>query len=604
LGWCEKENGIVKERQTNFKYKGERECVQLTLEDGKKLICTPDHKILTSENEWICAKDLTINNSKVKSSVNYPEMNIQEEIAECNNWKLQVGTFYLETDIKENFLITLAFVRMLGYLINDGGVYKSKNSYTARVSLGHLLDVEGFLDDLNNFYDLDNLKYHVRNNDYYIAFPKEFVLNIIELKGIMIGKKVNQPALLPDFITDPSCPKPIIREFLAGMFGADGHTCYLTMHRGKRDLLTSVSYSKTKNHEHVESLKKMMEDIKILLERFDIKNTTIQNLKEITNSKKINANNSSDNKVNRNYELVLHIDMSDLITFHDKIGFRYCCHKTQRLEAAVSYKRLRSEVTRQHNWIVDRVDQITRFKEIKSVSPQKIVPTKNAIVQAVKELKEIEPLIHEYAIPSTHDITDHLIKGTQFGRFTSKSFPTAEEFIEKIGALDCFLTDNDNKKVVENEESTEEETTQETTQEGDNEVKPYGVIRGDASLPTMNLKVIDVRPIGLHKVYDIEVNRVHSFLANGIVVHNCILSHGAIQFLKERTFDCSDKYFVWIDNETGMISPVNPEKGIYKSLYSDNTTRFSKIQLPYSSKLLIQELQSMHINPRIFVGKK
>ena len=604
LGWCEKENGIVKEKQTNFKYKGERECVQLTLEDGKKLICTPDHKILTSENEWICAKDLNINNSKVKSSVNYPEMNIQEEIAECNNWKLQVGTFYLETDIKENFLITLAFVRMLGYLINDGGVYKSKNSYTARVSLGHLLDVEGFLDDLNNFYDLDNLKYHVRNNDYYIAFPKEFVLNIIELKGIMVGKKVNQPALLPDFITDPSCPKPIIREFLAGMFGADGHTCYLTMHRGKRDLLTSVSYSKTKNHEHVESLKKMMEDIKVLLERFDIKNTTIQNLKEITNSKKINANNSSDNKVNRNYELVLHIDMSDLITFHDKIGFRYCCHKTQRLEAAVSYKRLRSEVTRQHNWIVDRVDQITHFKEIKSVTPQKIVPTKNAIVQAVKELKEIEPLIHEYAIPSTHDITDHLIKGTQFGRFTSKSFPTAEEFIEKIGALDWFLTDNDNKKLVEKEESMDEETTQETTQEDNSEIKPYGVIRGDASLPTMNLKVIDIRPVGLHKVYDIEVNRVHSFLANGIVVHNCILSHGAIQFLKERTFDCSDKYFVWIDNETGMISPVNPEKGIYKSLYSDNTTRFSKIQLPYSSKLLIQELQSMHINPRIFVGKK
>ena len=605
LGWCEKENGIVKERQTNFMYKGERECIQLTLEDGKKLICTPDHKILTSENEWIRAKDLSINNSKVKSSVNYPEMNIQEEIAECNNWQLNIESFDLKTDTKDNFLKTLAFVRMLGYLTNDGGIYKTdRNTYVGSVSLGHLLDTEGFIDDMLLFDIMANTRF-VKNKNYYsINLPKEFVLNIVQLKGIMVGKKVNQPALLPDFITDPSCPKPIIREFLAGMFGADGHTCYLTMHRGKRDLLTSVSYSKTKNHEHVESLKKMMEDIKVLLERFDIKNTTIQNLKEITNSKKINANNSSDNKVNRNYELVLHIDMSDLITFHDKIGFRYCCHKTQRLEAAVSYKRLRNEVTRQHNWIVDRVDQITHFKEIKSVSPQKIVPTKNAIVQAVKELKEIEPLIHEYAIPSTHDITDHLIKGTQFGRFTSKSFPTAEEFIEKIGALDWFLTDNDNKKLVEKEESMDEETTQETTQEDNSEIKPYGVIRGDASLPTMNLKVIDIRPVGLHKVYDIEVNRVHSFLANGIVVHNCILSHGAIQFLKERTFDCSDKYFVWIDNETGMISPVNPEKGIYKSLYSDNTTRFSKIQLPYSSKLLIQELQSMHINPRIFVGKK
>ena len=90
----------------------------------------------------------------------------------------------------------------------------------------------------------------------------------------------------------------------------------------------------------------------------------------------------------------------------------------------------------------------------------------------------------------------------------------------------------------------------------------------------------------------------------GEMERDAMLSHGAVQFLKERTFDSSDKYFVWIDNETGMISPVNPEKGIYKSLYSDNTTKFSKVQIPYSSKLLIQELQSMHINPRLVVTKK
>jgi len=82
-----------------------------------------------------------------------------------------------------------------------------------------------------------------------------------------------------------------------------------------------------------------------------------------------------------------------------------------------------------------------------------------------------------------------------------------------------------------------------------------------------------------------------------------MLSHGSVQFLKERTFDNSDKYVVYIDNETGMISPVNEEKGIYKSLYSDNTTKFSKVQIPYSSKLLIQELMSMHINVRLMVKK-
>ena len=78
-----------------------------------------------------------------------------------------------------------------------------------------------------------------------------------------------------------------------------------------------------------------------------------------------------------------------------------------------------------------------------------------------------------------------------------------------------------------------------------------------------------------------------------------MISHGTVQFLKERTFDCSDKFFVWVDKETGMISPVNPQKGIYKSLYSDNTTRFAKVNIPYSTKLLFHELQSMHIVPKL-----
>ena len=86
----------------------------------------------------------------------------------------------------------------------------------------------------------------------------------------------------------------------------------------------------------------------------------------------------------------------------------------------------------------------------------------------------------------------------------------------------------------------------------------------------------------------------------GEMERDCLLSHGAVQFLKERMFDSSDKYYVWVDKETGMISPVNPDKGIYKSLYSDNQTRFAKVQIPYASKLFIQELQSMHINPRLF----
>ena len=57
----------------------------------------------------------------------------------------------------------------------------------------------------------------------------------------------------------------------------------------------------------------------------------------------------------------------------------------------------------------------------------------------------------------------------------------------------------------------------------------------------------------------------------------------------------------YVCKKTGMISAVNTDKHIYKSLHDPtNHTEFAKVQIPYASKLLIQELISMNIAPRIF----
>jgi DNA-directed RNA polymerase II subunit RPB2 len=90
-------------------------------------------------------------------------------------------------------------------------------------------------------------------------------------------------------------------------------------------------------------------------------------------------------------------------------------------------------------------------------------------------------------------------------------------------------------------------------------------------------------------------------LRAGEMERDALLGHGAIQFLKERMFDSSDKYQVYLCKNSGMIAIVNKRKNIYKSLYDkSNTTEFIKVQIPYASKLLIQELLSMNIAPRIF----
>ena len=599
MGWSEEKNGMIPSKQVAFMDKGMRDCVELTFEDGRKITFTEDHPVLTSENTWVKIKDIELNSTKIKTSITCPLVNIKEEIEECAGWKLEFGTTILKTNNHEEYMKTLAFARIIGYLITDGHM-NSKIKITD-LFLGHMLDVESIMKDIELFCESKQTKF-VMKNLYIVRVPATLKNQIIQLPGLISGKKVNQPATLPDFILDEKCPRPIIREFLGGMFGGDGHTCVLGMHRGKRDLMTSIGFSQTKIYEHRESLQKMFEDMQKLLAKCGIHNTTIQKARETSFSKKKFELKDKSDATNRSFQLTLHLPIEQLIPFSEKIGFRYCCHKSQRLEAGVSYRRLREEVCRQHNWLVNRVDEITHFKEIKSKNPDKIVHTKSAIVQAVEELKKTEGLLHDYAIPSTHDITDHLIKGTEFGKFTSKSFPTAEQFMEKIGALEWFLSDDiEPKKMDVDEKVFEECEFEECEIEEDDESSSagYGVQRGSNALPTMNLTVVSRINVGPKHVYDISVEDTHSFLANGIVAHNCMVSHGAARFTRERLYDVSDKYQVHVCSRCGMVAAFNDALGIHCCKMCDNRTEFALVEIPYSCKLLFQELQTMNIAPRI-----
>lgn len=595
MGWSEEKNGMIPSRQVAFMDKGMRDCVELTFEDGRKLTCTEDHPILTSDNTWVHVKDVELNATKIKTSITCPLVDVNEEIKECSDWKLQVGNILLQTNTHEEIMKTLAFARIIGLLITDG--HMNVKDKIASLFLGHMIDVYSILEDIKMFCESQQTNFVIKNL-FIVRIPAKLTNQIIQLPGLLSGRKVNQTGMLPEFILDEKCPRPIIREFLGGMFGGDGHTCVLGMHRGKRDLLSSVSFSQTKTYEHRESLQSMFEDIQKLLAKCGIHNATIQKAKETSFSKNKFQLQDKNDASNRSFQLTLHLPMEQLIPFSEKIGFRYCCHKSQRLEAGVSYRRLREEVCRQHNWLVNRVDEITHFKEIKSKNPDKTVPTKSAIIKAVEELKKTEGLLHDYAIPSTHDITDHLIKGTEFGKFTSKSFPTAEQFMEKIGALSWFLSDD--VKLDKKMDDVDDQVFKEVEEVEETELSAgYGVHRGSNALPTMNLEVVSRISVGPKHVYDISVEDTHSFLVNGIVAHNCMVSHGAARFTRERLYDVSDKFQVHVCSKCGMVAAYNDALGIHCCKMCDNRTDFAYVEIPYSCKLLFQELQTMNVVPRI-----
>jgi intein/homing endonuclease len=579
FGWDEKRMGMTPSNKIGFVKKGVRECVDIMLQDGRTIRCTPDHPFLTTNNTWVPAQDLMQKPLRLRTSLCFPCIDIATELVECDKWSFFLDGIDLRTDTIDHYFRTMAFMRVLGWIVTDGGIYRHEDGHMrGQISLGYEMDVKSFLQDLRHFCHDSKyndpasrfMKICVSSTSgqewshYSIPLPHYFTQIISQIDSITIGKKICQEACLPAFVMAENFPRPLLREFLGGMFGGDGHTCILSMHRGKRDVLTSVSFSKSRTKPYVESLVQMMEDMKILLARCGIHNVTIQNLKETSHSKQKTV--KEDEKC---YQSTLHLDISELIPFWEKIGFRHCVHKSLRLEAGVSYKRLRETVIRQHNWLVQRVDEITGFSEIKKQFPNKIVGTKKAIEKAVQELSARETLVHPYAIPTTHDITDHLIKGTSFGKFTSKSFPNAEEFMKDIGAYHWFVEQDESKNV--------------------SGYTCFAIKTEDDVLPTMEMTVVGVRPCGPEEVYDIEVDETNSFLANGVVAHNCMISHGNSRFLLERLFDMSDPFKIPVCSKCGNM----PSTTTYCSVCDE--TNIVTVPMPYACKLLFQELNAMGI---------
>ena len=87
----------------------------------------------------------------------------------------------------------------------------------------------------------------------------------------------------------------------------------------------------------------------------------------------------------------------------------------------------------------------------------------------------------------------------------------------------------------------------------------------------------------------------HGGLRFGEMERDCMIAHGASSFLKERLMDVFDKYSIYVCNLCGLISTANKEKNIYECKKCNNYGDFTKCYIPYSCKLLFQEL-SIDVN--------
>lgn len=101
-------------------------------------------------------------------------------------------------------------------------------------------------------------------------------------------------------------------------------------------------------------------------------------------------------------------------------------------------------------------------------------------------------------------------------------------------------------------------------------------------------------------------------LRMGEMERDVVIAHGMAKFLKERLMDCSDPYTTYVCGKCGLFArreesrynkPSPSPTDIWYCPPCENYNDVHKIMIPYAFKLMVQELLSMCIAPRIRVQK-
>jgi aconitase A len=485
---------LVLAEQTQFMDQGARECVSIVLQDGRTLVCTPDHEIRTVDDRWIRAGELKPGEDRVVVGLDAP---LDEVGADEGGYELFAGDLTFALDSEAGRSRTLAFARLIGHLLNDGSI--SVNGQ-GRINVGQAVDREAVLDDIERITGKRPAGSRYDERKWSIALPKELTAAICMLEGVRVGQRIHQTPSLPAFVLEPHCPRSVVREFLGGMFGADGWAPIL--HRmGESESgasLSAPSFSQTTLPVHVPALKAVMEAMVRLLDRVGVETN---GYRIYTYPVRRSASSYAAGAGEAREEVRL--NLPDGLSFVERVGYRYCVDKSLRASAAAVYWRTIRRIHEQRLWMAERVthhhaDPALSFAQARTAAAHELVAVET-------------PVFAHYSLLQGLDRFDRLprpdARHFQPLHRDSCGFPSPVEMFRQMGVREWFAP---------------------LEARGVDTAKRYCADKDALALPTMSLQVIDRRPAGMRNVYDIEVSCVHSFIAGTIAVSNCIGNSGPL----------------------------------------------------------------------------
>ncbi|WP_297417630.1 RtcB family protein [Thermococcus sp.] len=318
----------------------DEEIYEIKLASGRVLKASGDHPVLT-ENGYIMAKDIRpgdlvavypfegIEYEEPEVRVLLTRKDFKDEDRQLVKYLEERGLLPLRMDDPRIGILA----RILGYFIGDGSfdIYSESNGRERIITFfyGDEGGLESLRKDIKFYFNIRASKVYKRTRKgnvrtaweefettgtkYSIKTTSKAFSKLLIKLGAPVGKKTNVDFDVPEWIK--KAPKWVKRNFLAGLFGADGSKPRLISDKHKYTP-NSISLTAVKTKELEESLVRFLNSIKELLAEFDV-TSHVRKVKEY------------DNRVM--YRLVIYSNTREIYNFLSKIGYEYTAQKPYAL---------------------------------------------------------------------------------------------------------------------------------------------------------------------------------------------------------------------------------------------------------------------------------